>query len=314
MTTTDPPRPPRLSTNTPKNRDKRPKSKDKGLIVLVVVALLPVLMFSLVPLVQGIFLAFTDSSANRQQPVSVVGLDNFVTLVQDRFFWDSIRIGLIWAVGVTALQFFAALGLALLLNQDLKFRWFIRTLALIPWAMPPVVIGFMWKLVYHPSAGLLNDMLTNLGIIQHNIDWLGTAALALPAIIIVGAWADMPRTTVVLLAGLQAVDKSLHESAALDGANAWQRFRAVTWPTLKPIVMAITALDFIWAFNSFGIAYVLTEGGPGGSTRLPMLFSYEEAFTFGNYGYASAVGCGIVLLLGVFVIAYLRKTMREQES
>lgn len=285
-----------------------------GLIGLVTLAMLPVLVFSVFPLLQGIFLAFTNASAGQASETVFTGLTNFADVIRDKFFWDSMRIGVIWALGVTGLQFLGALGLSLLLNANLRFRWFIRTLALIPWAMPPVVVAFMWKLVYHPTSGILNDILTHLGILKQNVDWLGTAALALPAIIVVGAWADMPRTTVVLLAGLQSTDSSLYEAAALDGAGTWQKFKAVTWPTLKPIVMAITALDFIWAFNSFGIAYVLTEGGPGGATRLPMLFSYEEAFGFGNYGYASAVGCAMVLLLGVFVLLYLRRTLKEQQA
>lgn len=299
----------------PKTASKRRNGNhDRGLTVLVTIAVLPVIVFSIAPLLQGIFLAFTDASAGRNSETNFVGLANFKDLATDSYFWDSLRIGAIWALGVTGLQFLGALGLALLLNADLRFRWFIRTLALIPWAMPPVVIGFMWKLVYHPSSGILNSLLQDVGITGKNIDWLGTAALALPAIIIVGAWADMPRTTVVLLAGLQTVNSSLYEAAALDGAGRWQQFKAVTWPSIRPIVFAITALDFIWAFNSFGLAYVLTEGGPGGATRLPMLFAYEEAFGFGNYGYASAVGCGLVAAMGVFVLLYLRRTLKEQQA
>jgi multiple sugar transport system permease protein len=103
----------------------------------------------------------------------------------------------------------------------------------------------------------------------------------------------------------------LHEAAAVDGANARQRFRAVTLPALAPVIVAITSLDFIWNFNSFGLVYVLTEGGPGGKTMLPMLFAYQEAFRYGNYGYAAAMGNVMVLIIVALLAVYLRRRLRE---
>ena len=123
--------------------------------------------------------------------------------------------------------------------------------------------------------------------------------------IVVGVWAGMPQTTVALLAGLQNVPRELHEAAAMDGAGAWRRFRTVTWPALRPVALAITALNFIWNFNSFALVYVLTDGGPGGRTRLPMLFAYEEAFRYGQFGYAAAMGCVMVAVISVLLAVYL---------
>lgn len=285
---------------------------DRDGLMLAVPALIPVLLFSMYPLLRGIYLGFTDAEAGRNSETSFTGFDNYTQLLGDSYFWDSFRIGLIWAFGVTILQFFASLGLALLLNQKLRLRWLARTLALVPWAMPPVVIGIMWRLVYHPNAGILNSTLKDLGIIDSNVEWLSSLSLALPAVIVVGVWSGMPQTTVVLLAGLQSVSEELKEAAAVDGAGPWQRFRNVTWPALRPIVTAMTTLDFIWNFNSFSLVYVLTEGGPGGSTRLPMLFAYEEAFRYGNYGYAAALGNAMVLVIAVFVVFYLRRRYREE--
>jgi multiple sugar transport system permease protein len=124
----------------------------------------------------------------------------------------------------------------------------------------------------------------------------------------------MPQTTIVLLAGLQGVQRELHEAAAVDGATTWQRFRNVTMPALMPVVVAITTLDFIWNFNSFGLVYVLTAGGPGGKTMLPMLFAYEEAFRYGNYGYAAALGNVMVLIIVAFLAVYLRRRLREANA
>ncbi|WP_026875331.1 carbohydrate ABC transporter permease [Jiangella gansuensis] len=284
---------------------------DRDGLMLAVPALIPVVLFSVYPLLRGIYLGFTDAQAGANAQTSFTGLENYRNLLDDSYFWESFRIGLIWAFSVTILQFFASLGLALLLNQRLRLRWLARTLALVPWAMPPVVIGIMWRLVYHPNAGILNDVLLDLRIIDENVDWLSSFSLALPAVIVVGVWAGMPQTTVVLLAGLQSVPKELHEAAAMDGANVWQRFRSVTWPAIKPVVVAMTTLDFIWNFNSFSLVYVLTEGGPGSATRLPLLFAYEEAFRYGNYGYAAALGNAMVIVIAVFVVFYLRQRVRE---
>jgi multiple sugar transport system permease protein len=170
--------------------------------------------------------------------------------------------------------------------------------------MPEVVVGIMWRLVYNPDAGILNETLRDLGL-GDGRDWLSGLGTALPAVIVVGVWAGMPQTTVALLAGLQNTPRELHEAAALDGAGAWRRFRTVTWPALRPVALAITALNFIWNFNAFALVYVLTNGGPGGRTRLPMLFAYEEAFRYGQFGYAAAMGCVMVAVISVLLALFL---------
>lgn len=290
---------------------RRALGLDAGGWFLLLPALLPILVLSVGPLLYGMALAFTDAQAGRTDPTRVTGLANFADLRLDSLFWDSFRVGLAWAVCVTAAQFALALGLALLLDQNLRFRWFARTLALVPWAMPEVVIAVLWRLVYHQDAGLLNTALRDLHLIDQNIGWLTSPSLALPAVVVVGVWAGMPQTTVVLLAGLQNVPRELHESAALDGAGAWRRMRAVTWPALRPVATAIAALNFIWNVNAFGLVYVLTQGGPGGETRLPMLFAYEEAFRYGQYGYAAAMGLVLVAVVAVLLAVFLRNRLGD---
>lgn len=286
---------------------------DHGAWFLVLPALLPILILSVGPLLYGIALAFTDAQSGRTAPTQWVGLLNFQDLLHDRLFWESFRIGLVWAVGVTVPQFLLALGLALLLNQNLRFRWLARTLAIIPWAMPEVVVGIIWRLVYHPDAGVLNETLSGLGF-AGDTDWLSGLATALPAVVVVGIWAGMPQTTVALLAGLQNTPHELHEAAALDGAGAWRRFRAVTWPAIRPVALSISALNLIWNVNSFALVYVLTNGGPGGRTRLPMLFAYEEAFRYGQFGYAAAMGCVLVAVISVLLAVYLAGRLRGGDS
>ncbi|WP_443079062.1 carbohydrate ABC transporter permease [Streptomyces sp. NBC_01498] len=286
---------------------------DHGAWFLVLPALLPILVLSVGPLLYGVALAFTDAQSGRTEPTEWIGALNFQDLYHDRLFRESFRIGLLWAVGVTVPQFLLALGLALLLDQRLRFRWLARALAIVPWAMPEVVVGIMWRLVYHPDAGILNETLRDLGL-GDGRDWLTGLATALPAVIVVGVWAGMPQTTVALLAGLQNTPGELHEAAALDGAGAWRRFRTVTWPALRPVALAVTALNLIWNFNAFALVYVLTSGGPGGRTRLPMLFAYEEAFRYGQFGYAAAMGCVMVAVISVLLAFFLVGRLRPEEE
>jgi len=289
----------------------RPK-QNREAIFLFLPALLPVLLLSVYPLLRGITLGFTDARAGLNVDTNFIWFGNFGKLLHNDLFWESFRIGLIWTLSVTILQFVAALGLALLLNTNLKFRGVARTLALIPWAMPPVVVAIMWRLLLHPTNGPVNEILQNLHLTDHPINFLGDFSTALPAVIVVGIWVGMPMTTVTLLAGLQGIDRSLYEAAAVDGASAWHQFWSITVPQLRTVIVAITSLDMIWNFNSFGLVYVLTAGGPGGKTMLPMLFAYNEAFRYGNFGMAAAMGDVMVVIIIVFLGFYLRNRLRSE--
>ncbi|MDR6868119.1 multiple sugar transport system permease protein [Microbacterium resistens] len=304
--------PPQRGT-TPPRRGGLARSKRNEAIALVVPTLIPVVLLSVVPLVIGVATAFTDSRLARNHEAQFVGFANFIKLGSDAQFWQSFGIGMIWAITVTALQVLGGLSLALLLNTDLRFRGITRVLALIPWAMPPVVVAIMWQMIYSPTNGPLNWLIETLGGPQ-NINWLGDFGLALPAVILVGVWVGMPQNTVVLLAGLQQVPGELLEAAAVDGASTWRRFVHVTLPALRPVIFSIASLSFIWNFNSFGIVYVMTEGGPGGRTMLPMLFTYLEAFKSRNTGGAAAMGDVIVIFLIAILLFALWRQLRSERS
>lgn len=305
-----------MSTATVTSRRRRvsglEKSRRREAAALVLPSLIPILVLSVAPLVMGIALAFTDARLVRRPKYEFVGVDNFIDLFSNAMFWQSFRIGMVWAVSVTLLQLLFALGLALLLNSDLKFQGLTRVLALIPWAMPPVVVAIMWQMIYAPN-GPLNGVLGAIGL-SGETNWLANFSTALPAVVLVGVWVGMPQTTVTLLAGLQQIPEELNEAASVDGANAWQRFASVTWPSLRPIVTSITSLNFIWNFNSFSLVYVLTEGGPGGKTMLPMLFTYLEAFKNRNIGYAAAMGVVLVVVVVALLAVYLWAQFRQEDD
>jgi len=276
-------------------------------------AVIPVVVFSVLPLAEGIYLGFTGAKAGFEVDLSPNFLDNYVRLLSNDLFWQSFQIGIIWTVTTTFLQYVLGLGLALLLEQRLRFLWLVRTLALVPWATPPVIVAIMWRLVYQPDIGLLNQTLRAAGVPIGELNWLADFSTAFPAVIVVGAWAGMAQTTVALTAGLKGVPIEQHEAAASDGATAWQRFRHITWPHLRPVTDAIVSLNFIWNFNSFGLVYVLTEGGPGGKTMVPALFAYNEGFKYGHFGYAAAMGNVMVIVVLAFLYVYLRRGRRGVE-
>ncbi|MGW8529581.1 MULTISPECIES: carbohydrate ABC transporter permease [Nocardiopsidaceae] len=305
--------PPRPARGAPPRPGGTARARRREAAALVMPSLLPILVLSVAPLVMGIALAFTDARLVRRPDYEFVGVDNFVRLLDNSYFWESFRIGMVWAVSVTLLQLVAAMGLALLLDAGLRFQGLTRVLALIPWAMPPVVVAIMWQMIYSPNAGPLNAALGALGL-PDDVNWLADFSTALPAVVVVGVWVGMPQTTVTLLAGLQQIPPELHEAAAMDGAGAWRRFTGVTLPGLRPIVASITSLNFIWNFNSFSLVYVLTEGGPGGRTMLPMLFTYLEAFKNRNIGYAAAMGMVLVIVVVLLLAFYLRSQFRDDRE
>lgn len=273
--------------------------------------LIPVIALSVVPLVQGLWMGFTDYTLGATE-TRFIWFENFARMMRDSQFWGSFGVGAIWTLSVTAGVVILGMGLALLLNARLPLQGLARVLVLIPWAIPPIIKGVIWRLVYHPQAGFLNNGLLAIGVLAQPIDWLNNFTWSLPAVVLVGIWTGLPQATVVLLAGLQSIPDELFEAAKLDGASPWALFRFVTLPLLMPVILATVALEFMWQFNSFGLVYTLTEGGPAGTTRLPMLFAYEEAFRFGNLAYASALGTAMVIVVGVIVLYTVRGQIRGE--
>lgn len=264
------------------------------------------------PLVRGIYLGFTDYRLG--DPISFNGLENYIQLFNDEYFWSSFKIGMIWTIAVTAIQVILGLGLALLLNTKVRFLSFYTILILIPWATPPIIRGILWRQMYEPSTGAVNILLSNAGLISAPINWLSSFEYVIPAVIVAGVWGEISKAAIFLLAGLQTISNDLYEAGKIDGAGLWEQFWHITLPVLKPVLAAIVSLTFMWNFNTFGIIWVLTQGGPGGLTRLPMLAAYEEGFKYGYIGYAAAIGNVMVIILSLLLFMYIRVQLRERNE
>lgn len=299
----------------PRRKSSGGKIYNRGAWKYAIPAFIPLVFLSVVPLVQAIWTAFTDQVAGYNVEIKFIGLDNFRRLLTDTMFWASFRIGIIWAVSVTLLALVLGFGLALLLNQKLRFLGLMRVLSLVPWAMPPVIVAIMWSLLLRPSSGPIDQIFSTLRLPGAGTDWLGNFNTAFPTVILIGAWVAMPIITVSILAAIQGIPSEMIEASIIDGANAWQRFRYITVPAVRAITSALVALNIIWQFSSFGLVFVLTAGGPGGKTFVPALFAYNEAFKYGNFGYAASMGVvmalAIVLMLGVYLKASKREDVQR---
>jgi multiple sugar transport system permease protein len=286
--------------------------KELGQIQLLFPVVILVAVFSAFPLLRGIYLGFTDYRLG--DPISFNGIENYIQLFNDEYFWTSFRIGMVWTFVVTALQVSLGLGLALLLNTKVRFASFYTILILLPWATPPIIRGILWRQMYEPNTGAVNILLMDAGMISAPINWLSSFEYVIPAVIVAGVWGEISKAAIFLLAGLQTISNDLYEASTIDGAGAWDRFVHITLPVLKPVLAAIISLTFMWNFNTFGIIWVLTQGGPGGLTRLPMLAAYEEGFRYGYIGYAAAIGNVMIIILSVMLFMYIRVQLKERNQ
>ena len=295
-------------------RVNKVKLYNQGAWKLTIPAFIPLFLLSVVPLAQAVWTGFTDLQAGLNFKPKFIGLENFRKLLGDTFFWQSFKIGIIWALSVTILALVLGFGLALLLNQNLRFLGLMRVLSLVPWAMPPVIIAIMWQILLNPAIGPVDSILRFFHLPFADKYLLGDFSTAFPTVVVIGAWVGMPVITVSILAALQGINSEVIESAKIDGANAWNRFRYVTLPAVRSITTALVALNIIWNFNSFGLIFVLTAGGPGGKTYLPALFVYNESFKYGNFGYAAAMGIVMTLSVIFMLLVYLKARSREDEN
>jgi multiple sugar transport system permease protein/raffinose/stachyose/melibiose transport system permease protein len=250
-------------------------------------ALLLIVLFTLLPFVQGVVLSF--QSWDGVGATAFVGLNNYQRVFADNIFWASMvnvaKFGLIGFLLGNALS----LALAVAVNANPIGRTFYRIVYYLPGVFSVVVIGMMFQWILQPTVGILNRTLGGLGLelLKHN--WLADPATALPSVAGVYVWYHWGFGFLLFLAGLQGVPRELYEAASIDGAGAWERFRYVTWPQLIPVTTIVSILTMLAALQIFGTVQVLTNGGPGYHTEVPTLRIYKEAFDFQRFGAAAAM-------------------------
>lgn len=240
-----------------------------------------------------------------------VGFSQYLTMLSDPEVWNTLKVtGYFTAVSVF-LQTSLGTAVALLLNQQFVGRRFLRTLILLPWTVPTIVNATIWQWIYDPSYGPLNKLLKMLFGLDKPIVWLGSSFLALNMIILADTWRMLPLYVIMILAALQTIPSELYEAAVVDGCNAWQRFRHITLPLIKPMLLVIVVLRTMQAFRVFDIIYILTQGGPANGTMAISFYVYFQTFKYLNFGYGSAGAMIVTLLILLITLVYVRVLKTE---
>jgi len=267
------------------------------------------------PFGMAISYCLRDIVVGREQAAKFVGLDNFISLLNNEIFIQTVKNSFTFTVSAVTLKAVFGLLLALLLNKDLKFKRLIRGCVLLPWVMPVALSTLGWKWMYDSLYSVitwtLNRFVLLVGLPPLEINWLGQPGLAMASIIVVNTWIGLPFFAITLLAGLQAIPEELYEAAEVDGATPWHKFFHVTLPMLRPVLAVVILFSIIFTFADFNIVYVLTQGGPMNYTHLFATLANMLAFQTLDLGRGAAVSLFMFPLLVLLVFFILRLARRE---
>lgn len=280
--------------------------------VMLLPALLVLGLVFIYPIARAFWLSwFTENLGTQLQPV-FTGLGNYQRMLGDGRFWQSLSNTAIFTVISVFLELLLGLGVALILNKSFWGRGVVRTVAIIPWALPTAVMGLAWAWIFNDQYGVVNDLLLRLGLIDTGINWLGTPTLAMIALIVADVWKTTPFISIILLAGLQSISEDLYEAHRLDGASPWQSFTQITLPLLMPQILIALLFRFAQSFGIFDLIQVMTAGGPAGSTETVSIYIYSTVMRYLDFGYGAAlvVVTFLLLVFAVVIISGLLKKVR----
>ena len=272
-------------------------------------ALLFLLAFVAYPFIYGIYLSL-QQRAVAQEGV-FVGLDNYVDNLKNPIFWQVAQNTFVFTFAATMFKLIGGMGLALVMNQQFPFKNFVRAALLLPWIVPTVLSTIAWMWIFDPTFSVINWSLVNTGLMERGPSWVGDGFWAMVMVIIANIWRGLPFYAITLLAALQTISGELYEAAAIDGANARQRFFRVTLPLLKPVLIITTMFSVIWTFSDFQLVYVLTAGGPANATHLFATYAFNIALGAGQLGSGASVALSMLppLLMVIAALSlYLRRT------
>lgn len=305
---------PTVSAASVQSRKKRDRIRNLVAYSFIAPNFIGFAVFTLVPMIMAVALAFLQWDGSWANPIRFVGFRNFMDLIQDAKFRQALFNTIAYAVITVPLTMAASLGLAILLNQKIRARNFFRTMMFFPYVASMVAVTAVWNMLFNPSMGPVNMILSSLGV-ENLPRWSADPNwfICMGTVILFSIWKFMGYYMIIYLADLQGVNPDLYEAAALDGANAWQRFRYVTLPQLRPTTFFVTVMLTIQCFKVYDIFLMITNFGPGGKTRVLVGNIYEAAFTSRNFGYASAMAMVLFILVLIVTLIQFRgeKSMNE---
>lgn len=284
-------------------------------LLFVLPAVIYMLIFVGYPIISNIILSFQDVTMRTliapKKPFA--GLENYAAIFNDKVFWTSLTNTLVFTVGSLIVQFLLGFLLALFFSKNFKFAKPVRGLLMMPWMIPITVTALMFKFIFGTDVGILNYILSSLGLIGENIEWLTTPGTAMFAIVCANIWIGIPFNMILISTGLTTIPKELYESASIDGANKVQSFFKITLPLLKPTIESVLILGFIYTFKVFDLVYVMTSGGPVNSTHMLSTYSYKLSFEMFKYSKGSAVANVLLVILLCVGMVYLKVTKEDED-
>jgi ABC-type sugar transport system permease subunit len=282
--------------------------------LLVAPSLLVILGVTLWPIMSTFVLSFFVAPTGINQVRTFVGFGNYLEMLQDPAFWETIRRTLYFTVVSVGLELILGLAIAQLIHSR-PWGWkFLRFSLIIPWAVPTIVNGAMWRWIYSADFGALNGILFQLGLIKHYVPWLTLSSAAMNLVIIADLWHTVPFVALILQAALAALPEELDEAAAVDGANAFQRFWHIRLPLLRPAILVALIIRTVEAFRVFDIVYIITSGGPASKTITISYLTYLYSFSYGKQGTGAALSFLISICTIIMAIVYIRFLYRPEET
>ena len=239
-------------------------------------------------------------------------LASYKSLLKDPFFKTTFWNTVVFVSFSVGCHMILGLAVAMVLNSALPAKPMFRVIALLPWVVPDVVAGIIWKWMYNPIYGALNDLLIKVGILENPVEWLSNPKLAMISAILVNLWRGFPFVMLILLAGLQAIPRHLYEAAAIDGASKLTQFIHVTLPGLRKMIVVALALDIVWEVRRFGLIQAMTQGGPGVLTEVLSTYTYKQYFQFFRFEYASAISVVMTVVLLMVSLPYIWMISQEE--
>ncbi|WP_439937276.1 carbohydrate ABC transporter permease [Nocardia sp. N13] len=290
------------------------RSSAEGWLALLLLLPAGLVVFGVVlyPVARTLVVSLYDVTSSMPGDYPFVGLDNYVRVFKDSGFYAALGHTLYFTLLSTLLELVLGIAVALLLNAPLRARWLWRSIIVLPWALPTIVNGAMWRWIYNGQYGALNGLLATLGISESPTQWLGSPFLALNMVIAADVWKNTSIVVFFILAGLQTIPNELYEAARIDGAGRWQMFRQITLRLLAPAIAVVLVLRTIEAFKVFDIVYVMTGGGPASGTQTVAFYTYLQAFSNQLFGYGAALAYLIVLAVFALAMGYLKLLRQGQ--
>jgi ABC-type sugar transport system permease subunit len=282
-------------------------------LLLVLPALLIILGITLQPILTTFYLSFFNASLSKLAANVYIGLENYVKLLSDPVFWVTIQRTLYFTIVSVGLELLLGLGIAQLIQSKPPGWKFLRVSLIIPWAVPTIVNGTMWRWIYNADYGAMNALLVQLGFISKYQPWLTRPFVAMNLVILADIWHSMPFIALILQAALATLPPDLDEAAAVDGANAWQRFTKIRLPLLRSAILVALVIRTVEAFRVFDIIYVITAGGPAYGTVTISYLTYLETFSFGHIGRGAALSFLISAFTLAMAIIYIRFLYRPED-